>query len=114
MVDDDPAVRDVLISFLTADGHTAVAAAGGDEALEALRAASYDVTLVDRAMPGMSGIELAAAIKRHTPSQRIIMVSGFGDIMSATGEQAPAVDLLLTKPIRREDLARALTTVMAH
>lgn len=113
VVDDDVVVRRVLQSFLETDGHQMVGAANAEEALEKLRGAAFDLVILDRAMPGMSGTELAAVIKRDSPGQRIIMLSGFGDTMATSGEAIPCVDLLLTKPICHEELAAAIRSCLA-
>lgn len=113
VVDDDVVVRRVLQSFLETDGHQMAGAADAAEALEKLRGAAFDLVILDRAMPGMSGIELAATIKRDSPGQRIIMLSGFGDTMATLGEETPCVDLLLSKPICHEELAAAIQSCLA-
>lgn len=108
VVDDDVMGRDALTASLRTDHHTVDPAANGREALEKFRAGSYDLVVTDRAMPEMNGDQLAAAIKEVAPDQLVIMVTGFGDIMEASGETVPNVDLVLSKPVNLTRLREAL------
>ena len=62
-------------------------------------------------MPDMNGDELAATIKQEPNCPPIIMVSGFGDLMNASRECPPGVDVVLPKPISRAQLRRAVDNV---
>jgi CheY-like chemotaxis protein len=74
----------------------------------------FDLIITDRAMPEMSGGELAASIKRLKPQQPVIMLTGFADWMSETGENDPNVDLVVAKPIRLQELREAILQVVPH
>ncbi|MBI1922615.1 response regulator [Candidatus Poribacteria bacterium] len=50
-------------------------------------------------MPEMSGDQLAAAIKGIVPTQPIILLTGFGDLMNASGERPAGVDVVVSKPV---------------
>jgi CheY-like chemotaxis protein len=111
VVDDDPHVRAVTELLLVVDGHTVVTAAGGHEALERCRVDCFDVVITDRAMPGVNGDELARAVKRVAPATPVIMLTGFGDLMLATGSRPAGVDLILSKPASGARLRDAIATV---
>jgi CheY-like chemotaxis protein len=116
VVDDEPLVRNVEAKYLEAAGHSVARAASGPEGLEKFRAEKFDVVVLDRAMPGMSGDQLAAAVKQLSADTPVIMLTGFGDLMEATGEKPPHVDVLLNKPITLVGLQQAVrktTTVPA-
>jgi CheY-like chemotaxis protein/anti-sigma regulatory factor (Ser/Thr protein kinase) len=108
VVDDDAQVRAILLEFLAGDGHTAAGAADGREALEKLGQETFDVALVDRAMPGMSGDQLAVAFKSLRPTAPVIMLTGFGAMMQANHETPDGVDFIVPKPVTIEDLRAAL------
>jgi ActR/RegA family two-component response regulator len=55
---------------------------------------------------------LAASIKKIRPQEPIIMLTGFADLMDATGETSDSVDLVLSKPARLDDLRRAILEVI--
>ena len=112
VVDDDSKVLMALRRLLTSDGHSLDAATDGREGLEKFRASEYDVVVTDRAMPGMSGDQLAAAIRELTPDQPIIMMTGFGDIMDASGEISSNVNAVVSKPIDPAQLRRVLFDVL--
>ena len=112
VVDDQPLVRQVISSYVAADGHAVLAAGSGVEALELLRRGPVDLLLADWAMPGMGGDVLAAAAKRQYPNLPVVLVTGFGDLANAAGEEIPGVDAIVGKPLTREKLRRALTSVL--
>ena len=60
----------------------------------------------------MNGDQLALAIKRDRPSLPVVLVTGFGDFIAADGERPVGVDSVLGKPLRLNDLRRALAEVV--
>jgi signal transduction histidine kinase/ActR/RegA family two-component response regulator len=114
VADDEPMARDVMTQFLSLDGHRVEAAADGREALEKFRAGRFDVVVTDQAMPILSGDQLARSVKALAPSVPVILVTGFGDIMTASGQVPAGVDSILTKPVSLATLREALATVRAR
>ncbi|HEV2121421.1 MAG TPA: ATP-binding protein [Chloroflexota bacterium] len=108
VVDDEPVVRSVTASYLSADGHQITEAANGQEAIEWLRDGSFDVIVTDRAMPDMSGDHLAKVVKECWPDTRVVLLTGFGELMAAAGEWPEGIDAVLGKPVNRDRLRRAL------
>ena len=108
VVDDEPMARDVMAQYLTGDGHRVQTASNGQEGLEQFKAGRFDVVLTDQAMPGLNGGELAGLIKSQAPAVAVILVTGFGDILEATGEQPAGVDMMLTKPVSMAVLRETL------
>ncbi len=114
VVEDEPLVREVLQVYLAEDQHEVVVAENGREGLEAFRKGNFDLVLTDRAMPEMNGDELAREIKRSKPDQRIILLTGFGDLMTGAGEQPEGVDLVVSKPFTLTILREAITKILAQ
>ena len=111
LVDDESQLREVLLEFLKVDQHHVELAATGGEAMEKFRPGKFDVVITDKAMPGMSGEQLAVAIKNQSPTTPVILLTGFGMFMQA--DELPAgVDLLLNKPIGLSELRAALSRVL--
>ncbi len=112
VADDEPAVLRATSEILSGDGHEVETATNGREALDRFLAEPFDLVVTDRAMPEMSGDQLAAAIKTAAP-RPVILMTGFGDIMAATGEKPTGVDMILTKPVSvnhlRESVAAAIS-----
>jgi len=113
VVDDEPMVREVVAQCLAADGHTTVTAEDGRMGLEAFQTGKFDLVIVDRAMPEMSGDELAARIRRVASDQPIIMLTGFGDMMAAAGEHPKDVDAVVAKPVTMQALRQAVANATA-
>ena len=89
------------------------AASDGPEALERFCEGAFDIVITDRAMPEMSGDDLAEAIKAKSPRTPVIMLTGFGDIMLATGEAPSPMDLIVAKPVTMGNLREAVAKVAA-
>lgn len=113
VVDDEPTMREVLTEFLTCDGHAVETASNGREGLEKFHAGWFDLVVTDRGMPEMSGDQFAAAIKCTAPDKPIIALTGFGDLMEASGEKPAGVNLVVCKPVTRAALRQALAKVTA-
>lgn len=99
VIDDEPSLRDVLTAYLTVDGHVVEAYSSGEVALQGFRPDLVDVVITDRAMPGLSGDQVAARIKSASPVTPVIMLTGFGDLMQGAGEQPAGVDAIVGKPV---------------
>ena len=110
LVDDEPAVRGLLAVYLDTDGHTVETAENGEEGLEKSTCDDFDLILTDRAMPQMSGDQMAAAI-RAVKSTPIILLTGFGDLMRSARGRPEGVDLILRKPVAMSSLREAVAKV---
>jgi len=86
VVDDDDAVRDITAAMLRERGYTVSEAGSGGAALDLLeRMPNIDLVLIDFAMPGMSGAELARRIQARRPAIPILFVTGFADRAALAG-----------------------------
>lgn len=115
VVDDESWSRTHLAKQLVADGHMVDTAASGTEGLEKFLGGVFDVVVTDRAMPDMSGEELAEAVKRHNPAKPVILATGFVDSASL-GRQGERknIDVVVNKPIALNDIRLALLKVSEH
>ena len=111
-VDDEPTVLAATPAMLSVDGHQVETATNGRDALDKFIAAPFDLVVTDRAMPEMSGDQLAVALRTVAPGP-VIPMTGFGDIMSATGEKPAGVDMILTKPATLNTLREAVAKVIS-
>jgi signal transduction histidine kinase len=108
VVDDEPLVREVLTVYLAEDEHEVTLATNGREGLARYREGEFDIVLTDRAMPEMSGDDLAAEIKALNPQQRILLLTGFGDLMDGEDERPPGIDFIVAKPFTLNALREAI------
>jgi PAS domain S-box-containing protein len=110
LVDDDP-----LVSMGTADmlmdlGHSVTEASSGMEALQILETdPQFDLVVTDYAMPGMTGLDLAAKIKQMRPQMPIIIATGYAELPP----DAPYDFLRLDKPYTQEQLSEMIG-IAAH
>ena len=111
VVDDEPLLRTVAEAWLVEDGHTVATAENGAAALARLTTGKFDLVITDKAMPNMNGEQLAAAIYKGETIAPVILMTGFGDLMKATGELPPHISAILSKPITQESLREALAKV---
>src|SRR5262249_20308673 len=92
-------------------GYRADVSANGQEALDRLSRATYDVVLMDVQMPGMDGLEASRAIcARWSPRQRPRIIAMTAEAMEGDREKclAAGMDDSIAKPVRLAELARAL------
>ncbi len=113
VVDDEPVTRDVVRRFLQMDGHEVVTATNGPDALAAQQAKPFDLLITDHGMPGMSGLQLVAAVKQLDPDLPVILLTGFGFPGQQSGEIPPEVDVVLSKPVPQAALRRALVQALS-
>ncbi len=113
VVDDDDAMRDALAQLLETAGLQVEAHAGGPAFLAAYEATRPGCLLLDMAMPGMTGLEVQAALNARGLSIPIIFLTGHGDIpMAVQAVQAGAVDFL-EKPIQGAALLERVQRALA-
>jgi CheY-like chemotaxis protein len=108
LVDDDQAVRMLMVEMLSDLGHQAVAVEGGAAALAQLStAATFDLLLVDFAMPGMNGAEVASEALRLRPRLPVLFVTGYADA-DVLKSWIQLGYRTLNKPFGTADLDRAI------
>ena len=111
LVDDDSDVRAFLCDLLEELGHSVKAFATGAEALAALEGQAPDLILVDFAMPGMNGAELAGHVRARHPDLPIVFITGFAEsdqLEAAAADGAP----VLRKPFGMDELARMVASLV--
>jgi PAS domain S-box-containing protein len=114
IVEDEPAVRNLVASALRDEAFDLLLAASTDEALAIAdaRSAPVDLLVTDAIMPGRSGIELAALLTARWPGLRVIVMSGYTDeALSLTRTAAIEV---LQKPFTPRDLRRRVRELLGR
>ena len=110
LVDDDPGVREITSSILREMGHAVLEAGSGGHALELLeRQPDIDLMLIDFAMPGMNGAELARHVRAKRPGLPMIFLTGYADT-TALGDTDE--DHIIRKPFRDSDLVAKIRRVL--
>lgn len=111
VVDDDQLARGAVRTVLERYGHQVVAVSGGVPAVEELAQSNYDLMILDRAMPDLSGDEVADRVGGTQNAPKILMLTGLADFME--GEKPEHVDLVLSKPANMDDLIRAVNRLLS-
>lgn len=117
VVDDEPVVRRLLDATLTMAGYQVVAEASGQAALARLEGtpAAFDLVVTDTRMPGMSGWQLIAEIRRRWPAQRLLRISGFyTDVEGPPPGLDPGSVAFLPKPFLPEELVRHVAVLLGR
>ena len=111
LVDDEPIARDRLRQLLADVGDVDIVAEAGDGigALHACAAHDPDLVLLDIAMPGVDGLEVARHLAAFEPRPAVVFCTAF-DAHALSAFEAQAIDYLV-KPVRAERLAAALERV---
>ncbi len=112
VVDDDPDVREFMIATLEDAGFVVRGVGDGASALAAVRERAPDLMVLDFLMPGMTGADVAKAIRELHPRQPVLFVSGYSetDAIRAAAPDAP----MLAKPFRADALSTAVRQILSE
>jgi PAS domain S-box-containing protein len=113
IVDDDSDVRHFLAASLDAFGYKTVLAENGMQGLAALEQETPDMLIVDYAMPGMNGAEMAQKARASHPALPIVFASGYAET-SALENVADDRTLILRKPFRINELLDVVTRALGR
>jgi CheY-like chemotaxis protein len=114
LIDDDDEVRSVTASMLRDAGYDVVEAASGSAGLEKLERDSKRIELmvVDFAMPGMNGVEVAELARRMRPGFPILFITGFADTAMLAEHASP--EEILQKPFRTAEIAARVAKMLGR
>jgi len=109
VVDDDDIYRERLARALTERGYDVRTAANCTEAEQLAEEDSPELAVVDLRMPGGSGLTLVSTLKRIDEATRVVVLTGYGSIATATDAIRLGATHYLTKPIDVPELLAAFT-----
>lgn len=110
-IDDEPAIQRLLSAILQRDGHSAIAASNGREALSRLGQGGIDAVLLDLGLPDRDGIEMIGAIRAISPAP-IIVVTARSDIQEKVAALDLGADDYVTKPFDGDELLARLRSAL--
>lgn len=111
VVDDEQYIRELLREILESEECSVQLAQDGREALALINTTQFDGIFTDVGMPGMSGWELAQAIREQNRSVPIAVITGWGDTVGSDEQRQACVDWVITKPFsadRISEIAREI------
>jgi two-component system phosphate regulon response regulator OmpR len=111
IVEDDPAIRDMLVEYLGSHGYEASAAESGPAMREAIERSLPDVVLLDVHLPGEDGLTLARFLREHY-DVGIIMVTGAADVVDRVAGLEVGADDYVTKPFDPRELRARVKSVL--
>jgi two-component system cell cycle sensor histidine kinase/response regulator CckA len=114
LVEDDEALRSLIVDSLRGWGYDVLEAANGTDAISIAqsRCDEIDLLLSDVVMPGMNGPQVAEKVVSLNPEIKVLFMSGYADIGPEQGEYFGKDRRLLQKPYRLPELARTIREVL--
>ena len=114
VVDDDPMLVALEVELLAGLGYEPEGYGDPLAALAALREnhARFRAVITDEAMPGLCGTQLTRALRSFAPDLPVLLLTGFGGASLTDRAIAAGVTRVLSKPLQRADLARALNELL--
>ncbi len=116
LIEDDRGLLKMIAAFLRQLGYRVTAFGVSSDALRAFRSRprAFDVVVTDQTMPDLTGAELSKELMHVRPDVRIILCSGFSEVVDRQEAEALGVREYLAKPFLLSELARTIRTVMKH
>ncbi|MDX6769884.1 MAG: response regulator [Elusimicrobiota bacterium] len=115
IADDEESIRDLVKEVLSADGHEFLLAENGTRALELLKSKGADLAIIDRNMPGLSGIEVVQAIRLNPKlaKVRILMCTAASVTKEIDEAFAAGADDYVLKPLNFQALLAKVAKALA-
>jgi len=116
LVEDNATNRFITSRAMSEAGHEVTAVPGGDEALNALDKASFDVVIMDINMPGLNGFEATKIIRTINYSDTLRIIGLTADVTTETKRRCleAGMDLVLTKPASIPMMLKAIDDLVTH
>ena len=112
VVDDDAGLRRALRRVLSSHGFDVEVAAGGEEALEQLRARPYDLVVLDVMMPGSDGIEVCETLRAGGDELPVLMLTARDAVRDRVVGLEAGADDYLVKPFANEELVARVRALL--
>ena len=116
VADDEADIRRLVVFTLRRQGYTILEAGTGDAALALIRQEKPDLAVLDVMMPGLTGLEVAQALRSDpsTASIPVIMLSAKGQAAEVQAGLASGAGAYLVKPFNREELIGRVAEALAQ
>jgi len=111
VVDDEDFVRELLQDILESEDCEVFVAENGSMALEIFQTIKFDGVFTDVGMPGMSGWELAQAIRNLNQNIPIAVITGWGEAVGSTEQKAAGVDWVVAKPFSADRIVELVNEI---
>jgi CheY-like chemotaxis protein len=112
VVDDDPALYQVIEGALASEGHSLLHATDGRRGVDLLAREPVDLAIIDYVMPGMDGLELLEQLRSDHPGLKAIMITAYGTPEAVLGALRSRVCDFLVKPFSIAELRGAVASAL--
>ena len=114
VVDDEPAIQDVLSWSLAAEGYRVATAGSGEEALTRVEEQDFDVIVTDIVMPGLDGLEVLERSRVLNPRAAVIVMTAYAALETAIAALRRGACDYLEKPFSVEDLKERVQRLLQY
>src|ERR1035437_5180711 len=114
VIDDEVAIRESLEVLLKLEGYTTRMSAAGVQGLRIIDQVSFDLVLLDLALPGQSGLELLPQIKERHPELPVIMITAYGTVDNVIEAIRAGAENFIQKPWDNEKLLADIRSAVAR
>lgn len=114
VIDDEAGIRESLEVLLSLEGYTVGLAPEGEEGLRMLENESWDLVLLDLALPGRSGLEMLPEIKARHPELPVIMITAYGTVENVVEAIRAGAENFIQKPWDNEKLLADIRSAVAR
>ena len=110
IVDDEEIIRDFLSEVL--EDYEISLACDGDEAIDRLHERSFDLVITDLRMPKVPGEEVVKAVRELRPEAKVIVISGYSSLYTASQSVCHGACAFLSKPFSIKELMQTVTSAL--
>jgi DNA-binding NtrC family response regulator len=114
VIDDEAGIRESLEVLLSLEGYAIKTAPDGEQGLRMLEMESFDLVLLDLALPGQSGIDLLPQIKERQPETPVIMITAYGTVENVVEAIRAGAENFVQKPWDNEKLLADIRSAVAR
>jgi len=104
VVEDDPAVLNLLVSTFRNEGYLVDPCSNGGDAIATIRQKDYDLVVTDIVMEGVDGLQVLAEVQSARPQTPVILLTGYGSVESAVQAMKGGAYDYVTKPFKLDEL----------
>jgi DNA-binding NtrC family response regulator len=114
VIDDEGGIRESLEVLLSLEGYSIKTAPDGEQGLRMLEMESFDLVLLDLALPGQSGLDLLPQIKERQPDTPVIMITAYGTVENVVEAIRAGAENFVQKPWDNEKLLADIRSAVAR
>src|SRR5256885_13946878 len=114
VIDDEAEIRESLETLLQLEGYAVTSAATGNEGMTLLGERTFDIVLLDLALPDKNGMDMLAEIHMVNPQQPVIMITAYGTVENAVRAMQTGATNFIQKPWDNEKLLADVRAAVAR